>query len=787
MMMNYEFKMMNYAFKMMNFVFKMMKCDTIQVGSRNDMTDASKGTRLLSQDTPLHKGGGTNPVWDCALDFELRDEDTHLKLSCWDKEVIGKDNLIGHRSIDLSNIGDDCKDMREEHRVHEALDIFGDDDRKSHGTMHIAIQWSPSDRKAKAQMTHHVETLGIMEEEQDVLRRAKDHFFTTARGTQSGLRRSIAGGGRSGSPARTPGGRAKVAPRARRPALTKPKEYEYEVRVHVHQARDLPVKDTDTHSSDPYLKATIAGQEQRTATKPQNLNPQWYETLQFRVMLPQRERIERGLAPQMLIQLFDQDMDADDFIGRLTVDLQDMGGAHMPKRPRWYRIIDNDTGGDLGQVLLAFQLIGPLRSMDAQDIPPMPGDAPYAPQLAPKTRDCTLEFFVLGCRALKPLAFEWPGSPYVEVSFFSTNASGAEKTATSKSNMPLVTNPNFCEVIKKRIAVPEDALYAPVLELAVRDPRFGSLFLARSDALLGTATIPLRKYLPWIPSNYMRAQRQSQEIAAAAKAELAGGSPRKRKSESMIPGRESMDVSEHDAMLDGSVGDSAVYDLESAKPGSVRKGRNAARFAPVSRDSTVVGEGTTAESDSDSDTESVASPTSGGGEDQDDINDTPGWLRNRQRIPDELEDWLFENRQSSSMVYRPFEEWSLARDCKETSSTMVSDANNMPKFGRVKGFVRVVDNSPGGALPVPFPIDVKEFTRPSPFVVRLYVIRAAGLAALDGGNSSDPYLVASLGETTFKCRENVVKATLKPYFGQVFEFETTMPGPTQLKLAVYDW
>jgi hypothetical protein len=72
-------------------------------------------------------------------------------------------------------------------------------------------------------------------------------------------------------------------------------------------------------------------------------------------------------------------------------------------------------------------------------------------------------------------------------------------------------------------------------------------------------------------------------------------------------------------------------------------------------------------------------------------------------------------------------------------------------------------------------------------LVRLYVVRATGLAALDGGNSSDPYLVASLGDTTFKCRESVVKGTLKPYFGQVFEFETTMPGPAELKLAVYDW
>ena len=50
----------------------------VQVGSRNDLQDAAKATRLFSQETPIHKGGGTDPVWDHVLEFELRDEDTHL-------------------------------------------------------------------------------------------------------------------------------------------------------------------------------------------------------------------------------------------------------------------------------------------------------------------------------------------------------------------------------------------------------------------------------------------------------------------------------------------------------------------------------------------------------------------------------------------------------------------------------------------------------------------------------------------------------------------------------------
>lgn len=88
---------------------------------------------------------------------------------------------------------------------------------------------------------------------------------------------------------------------------------------------------------------------------------------------------------------------------------------------------------------------------------------------------------------------------------------------------------------------------------------------------------------------------------------------------------------------------------------------------------------------------------------------------------------------------------------------------------------------------VPFPIDVKELIRPKAVTVRLYVIKAEGLAALDGGNSSDPYLCARLGDTEFSCRDEAIKGTLKPYFGHCFQFETLLPGPTQLQLAIYDW
>ena len=54
----------------------------------------------------------------------------------------------------------------------------------------------------------------------------------------------------------------------------------------------------------------------------------------------------------------------------------------------------------------------------------------------------------------------------------------------------------------------------------------------------------------------------------------------------------------------------------------------------------------------------------------DEVDDTPVWLRGRHIIPDELEDWLFENPSAAgTMVYRPFEEWCAIplQSCVEQS------------------------------------------------------------------------------------------------------------------------
>eukprot|EP01050_Picozoa_sp_SAG11_P013626 SAG11_NODE_1605_length_4593_cov_2.083667_5_plen_382_part_00 len=85
-------------------------------------------------------------------------------------------------------------------------------------------------------------------------------------------------------------------------------------------------------------------------------------------------------------------------------------------------------------------------------------------------------------------------------------------------------------------------------------------------------------------------------------------------------------------------------------------------------------------------------------------------------------------------------------------------------------------------------------TKPAPkAIVRVYVTQARQLHAMDRGNTSDPFVTVALGKETkgdSKSEREIhktVKTSDVPYFGQVFEFETTLPGAPQLTIKLKDW
>ncbi|XP_077392042.1 extended synaptotagmin-3 [Festucalex cinctus] len=90
------------------------------------------------------------------------------------------------------------------------------------------------------------------------------------------------------------------------------------VRVHLVEARDLVAKDTYMlgmvkGKSDPYAKLRVGDRKVKSKTIKENLHPRWGETYEFVVHEAPGQELE--------VELFDEDADKDDFIGRYHLDL----------------------------------------------------------------------------------------------------------------------------------------------------------------------------------------------------------------------------------------------------------------------------------------------------------------------------------------------------------------------------------------------------------------------------------------------------------------------------------
>ena len=86
--------------------------------------------------------------------------------------------------------------------------------------------------------------------------------------------------------------------------------------------------------------------------------------------------------------------------------------------------------------------------------------------------------------------------------------------------------------------------------------------------------------------------------------------------------------------------------------------------------------------------------------------------------------------------------------------------------------------------------EYNKFTRayrvPEKVVVRVYIIKAQNLLPMDIFGSADPYLKVKLGEVEQRDVNTLQKRTLAPEFFSAYEFHTTMSGPGQLKVGLWD-
>ncbi|KAM6925619.1 extended synaptotagmin-1 [Xenentodon cancila] len=111
------------------------------------------------------------------------------------------------------------------------------------------------------------------------------------------------------------------------------------LRIHLMEAQNLIAKDNFMGGmvkgkSDPYVKIRVAGITFRSHTIKENLNPVWNEL--YEVILTQLP------GQEVQFELFDKDIDQDDFLGRFKLNLRDIIGAQFIDT--WYTLNDVKSG-----------------------------------------------------------------------------------------------------------------------------------------------------------------------------------------------------------------------------------------------------------------------------------------------------------------------------------------------------------------------------------------------------------------------------------------------------------
>ena len=324
----------------------------------------------------------------------------------------------------------------------------------------------------------------------------------------------------------------------------------YRIDVHIFQARRLPAADDDG-SIDPYLKISY-GHERHTVPKQQsqgvsalgsevsgthfvnNTDPLINETVVFGNA--EDQQLELSQDPEycrdLMIEVWDWDqLSSDDPCGAVRVPLRFARwvskGQSYPRvqdmHPSWWRVAVNsaDTSGlplarrktrqqlnqeakrvhvrtssslahdelltseeedDTGPGLLLAVVVVPLDGATAPLLPP--------PSIAPSTEEKYVKVLPLGCRSLHPLSVFAPIMPSVEISI-----GGGAVVSTVPSNKPHARSPSYPgKPLLLPFRCPVDAQFAPSLSITVRDrcPGTGRIFGART---LGRTSFDLTRRL----------------------------------------------------------------------------------------------------------------------------------------------------------------------------------------------------------------------------------------------------------------------------------------------------
>lgn len=527
-----------------------------------------------------------------------------------------------------------------------------------------------------------------------------------------------------------------------------------QVRVHVYQGRDLPAAD-DNGSIDPFLNVVLGDQRKRTAKLRRTIAPQWYDTITFDAEIPRR----RDLAPQLSLTLWDVDtFSGNDRVASVRlplshkmvqeVDASD-DAALQPRNPAWWPLgplgsatprgipvpipaaaeLDGDgrhKPNPYGDLLLLVQIVR---------LPEVGAELPQPPPIRPVTEEWFVELTVLGLRGMSPYGMLPVGNPCVEFDVGDrSHASGVVRTKNSKD--PSGADANFCERLLLAVDLPLNPLFAPAVNVVVRDSRLGGFV----QPTVATAAVPLSARVPW-SAPYQRHVRA-----------LMGGAPDAAAAATAAGGAGAAPIAFPSSMSEAEL-DLAEKDTEEGRALRIAAARSSLPLPAPAASALKVADGSTL---------------------AEFAEDEKGrkFMAGRGVMDGELE---------ALLPGTPFESLPLWRG-QNTCETAAAGGGEA-SAGTLKVAMRLVHSRD-----VTPRIDLSAFVKPQTVAVRVYLLNAVELRSRDGGSDkSDPYMSLRLGHKVVSDRDAALTDVSTGAIRRCVEISTSLPGASRLEVNMMDY
>jgi len=347
-----------------------------------------------------------------------------------------------------------------------------------------------------------------------------------------------------------------------------------------------------------------------------------------------------------------------------------------------------------------------------------------APDITPKLRKAYIEVIALGVRDVIPYKMVPMQLPFLK--FKLTSASETFEASTNTSKKPNASNANFLQRIVIEVDLPEDPIFTPKLKLRLFDTRLGGFH----KPLVGAAAVDMEPKIPWGDNpEYKPPQAQAFSKTEEMKNADAPALP------------------EDDGVGIGMALRSTVASSPLNSGTTESKGH----------------EGEDLETKEDEEEDS----------DEEEEEEEAKYMKGRAVLDTDLETFLGS---------KPFEDYELYRGGKGDGP----GAYGRKVVGKFKGLIRVMEREDEPPL-----FNFDELLKPENYKIRLYILEAKNLTPMDVGfmgkqGKSDPYVLARLGKDEFNDAKNYIQDTVNADLYKMIEFDTQLPGTSQLEIQIMD-